>query len=114
MERKELPKTVLIAAEARDLDGELRADIRLLQNAYTTLRDMEDYDCPTTLEELNTKEIERLTKERVSRAMEDATLHLRFPSTKPIRDAISGQALGNGPILPLSLAKGETRVLIAE
>ena len=74
MERKELPKTVLIAAEARDLDGELRADIRLLQNAYTTLRDMEDYDCPTTLEELNTKEIERLTKERVSRAMEDATL----------------------------------------
>ena len=47
-------------------------------------------------------------------AMEDATLHLRFPSAQPIRDAISGQPLGQGPVLPLKLAKGETRVLIAE
>ena len=47
-------------------------------------------------------------------AMEDTTLHLRFPSTKPIRDAISGQTLGPGSVLPLKLAQGETRVLLAE
>lgn len=47
-------------------------------------------------------------------AMEDTTLHLRIPSVQPIRDAISGQPLGQGPVLPLKLAKGETRVLIAE
>jgi hypothetical protein len=47
-------------------------------------------------------------------AMEDTTLHLRFPSAKPIRDAVSGKSMGTGPILPLTLAKGETRVLIAE
>ena len=47
-------------------------------------------------------------------SMEDTTLHLRFPSAKPIRDAISGQVLGQGPVLPITLAKGETRVLIAE
>ena len=47
-------------------------------------------------------------------AMEDTTLHLRLPSAQLIRDAISGQPLGQGPILPLTLAKGETRVLIAE
>ena len=47
-------------------------------------------------------------------AMEDTMLHLRFPAAKPIRDAISGQVVGQGPILPLTFAKGETRVLIAE
>ena len=47
-------------------------------------------------------------------AMEDTTLHLRFPAARPIRDAISGQPLGQGPVLPITLAKGETRVLIAE
>ena len=47
-------------------------------------------------------------------AMEDTTLHLRFPSAQPIRDAISGRSLGQGPVLPLRLSKGETRVLMAE
>jgi len=46
--------------------------------------------------------------------MEDTTLHLRFPNAQSIRDAISGQPLGQGPVLPLKLAKGETRVLIAK
>ncbi len=47
-------------------------------------------------------------------AMEDTTLHLRFPSAQPIRDAITGLPLGQGSVLPLKLAKGETRVLLAE
>ena len=47
-------------------------------------------------------------------AMEDTTIHLRFPSAQPIRDAISGQPLGSGPVLPLKLAQGETRVLLAK
>ena len=47
-------------------------------------------------------------------AMEDATLHLHFPSAKPVRDAVSGLFVGQGPVLPLTLAKGEVRVLITE
>ena len=74
MDIKDLPKTVIIPEEFRDMDGELRNDIRQLQNAYTTLKDLKDYDCPTTLEELNTAEIDKLTKERISRVMEDTTL----------------------------------------
>ena len=38
----------------------------------------------------------------------------REPREHPGGDAISDQPLGQGPALPLKLAQGETRVLLAE
>lgn len=71
---KEIPRKIVVEREARDTDSELRADIRRMQDAYASLRDMADYDCPQRLEELTTDAIDHLTEERVNKALADDTM----------------------------------------
>lgn len=71
---KQIPQEVIIEGEFQDLDSELRSDIRQLQNAYTNLRGMQDYQCPVVVSELNTQEIDRLTAERIERVSRDGNL----------------------------------------
>ncbi len=53
-----------------------------MQDAYATLRDMPDYQCPVVLSQLNTQEIDRVTAQRVSRVEADESL---LPSEKEQR-----------------------------
>lgn len=71
---KEIGKTIIVERERVSLDNELRKDIRLMQDAYATLREMPDYLCPIVLGELNTQEIDRLTAQRVGRVEADDSL----------------------------------------
>lgn len=79
---KEIGKTIIVERLRVSLDNELRNDVRLLQSAYAALRDMTDYQCPVTLNEINTQEIDRLTAERVNRVEADESL---LPSEKKQR-----------------------------
>ena len=69
-----IPTTIVVPSEAQELDAELRRDVRRLQDAFAALRDMQDYQCPTDINSLNTEEIDRLTEERISRVTNDANL----------------------------------------
>ena len=44
-------------------------------------------------------------------AMQDAKIRLRFPVWGDVRDALTGETVGSGPVLPLDLRQGEVRVL---
>ena len=74
MDFKQIPKIVIVGREFDNLDSELRSDIRLLQSSYAALRDLQDYDCPVGLSELNTHQIDKLTQERVERVLSDYSL----------------------------------------
>lgn len=76
------PKKIIIAREAHDVDSELRADIMRLQNSYSKLRDMTDFQCPISIEELTTDEIDRVTQERICKAQADDFM---LPSEKQAR-----------------------------
>ena len=79
---KEIGKTIIVERELIEVENELRKDIRQMQDAYAALRDMTDYQCPVTLNEINTQEIDRLTAERVNRVEADESL---LPSEKEQR-----------------------------
>ncbi len=74
IDTKCIPSSVVIPSDFEVMDSELRSDVRKLQEAYSTLRDMPDYDCPTSLSELTRDEIDRLTTARISRVEADDTL----------------------------------------
>lgn len=82
IDTKEIGKTIVVERELIEVENELRKDIRLMQDAYATLRDMPDYQCPVALSELNAQEIDRLTAQRVSRVEADESL---LPSEKEQR-----------------------------
>jgi hypothetical protein len=82
IDAKEIGKTIVVERELIEVENELRKDIRLMQDAYATLRDMPDYQCPVALSELNAQEIDRLTAQRVSRVEADESL---LPSEKEQR-----------------------------
>ena len=44
-------------------------------------------------------------------AMEDATIHLMVPSFGNVSDVLTSKCIGTGPSLPISMEKGEVRVL---
>lgn len=44
-------------------------------------------------------------------AMQDATIRLRLAAWNDVHDALTGEPVGNGPVLPLELRQGEVRVL---
>lgn len=71
---KEIPKQIVVERESRDTDSELRTDIKRLQDAYTSLRDMPDYECPQRIEELTTDAIDRITGQRIDKALADDTM----------------------------------------
>lgn len=71
---KEIPSTVIVPQELADTESEMRKDIRRMQAAYASLRDLQDYICPTSIDELTTDEIDRLTDERTAKVMADTTL----------------------------------------
>lgn len=71
---EQIPTTVIVPQEANEMDAELRRDVRRLQDAYASLRDMKDFQCPTDLNSLNTAEIDRLTDERIDRVSNDTNL----------------------------------------
>lgn len=74
IEVAKIPKQIVIEREAHDVDCQLRADVRKMQDAYVVLRDMADYQCPENVEELTTDAIDRLTEERINKALADDTL----------------------------------------
>lgn len=44
-------------------------------------------------------------------AMQDATIRLQLAGWRDVRDALTGEPVGSGPVLPLELRQGEVRVL---
>jgi hypothetical protein len=44
-------------------------------------------------------------------ASQDGLLQVDFGQTGPVKDLLSKQLIGNGPVLSLSMRRGETRVL---
>ena len=68
------PKTMASQQAQKDLYDELMADIARMQEAYGQLREMPDYICPIVFTDLTTKEIDSLTKSRISKVIADDTL----------------------------------------
>ena len=74
MDYKLIPQQIIVEREFQDVDSELRSDIRTFQSSYAALRDLQDYDCPVELSQLNTQQIDKLTQERVERVLADYSL----------------------------------------
>ena len=74
MDYKLIPQKIIVEREFQDVDSELRSDIRTIQSSYAALRDLQDYECPVELSQLNTQQIDQLTQERVERVLSDYSL----------------------------------------
>ena len=74
MDYKLIPQQIIVEREFQDVDSELRYDIRTIQSSYAALRDLQDYQCPVELSELNTQQIDKLTQERIERVLADYSL----------------------------------------
>lgn len=70
----EIPQKVIVSRELADNETELRRDIRRMQTAYATLRNLPDYSPPREIAELTTDEIDFVTNQRCEKVMADNTL----------------------------------------